>query len=140
MLVAGPASVGAESVSTTHLAMLPVVALREEMQRSPIFACVVAEEIAGNLYEVLDEMALNTFGSVRQRVARHLLDLARGEDDGRLVARVTQTELASAAGSVREVVARTLGQLRRDGLVATSQGGITLIDVHGVHEASRGVV
>jgi CRP/FNR family transcriptional regulator len=138
MLVAGPADVGAESVSVTHLAMFPVESLRDEIHASPEFAWVVAEEIAGNLYEVLDEMALHAFGSVREKVARHLLDLARADDDGRLSVSVTQAELADAVGSVREVVARTLGQFRRDGVVATSAHGITLLDAHGLHEASLG--
>ena len=47
----------------------------------------------------------NVFMHVRQRVARHLLDLAVRED-GALVVRATQQDLADAIGSVREVVSR----------------------------------
>jgi hypothetical protein len=35
----------------------------------------LAEEVTRRLYEVLEAFAGNVFGSVRQRVARHLLDL-----------------------------------------------------------------
>jgi len=51
------------------------------------------------LFEVLEQTAVKAFGSVRQRVAAHLLDLAsdRQRPRGRLVARVSQQELADAA-------------------------------------------
>jgi CRP/FNR family cyclic AMP-dependent transcriptional regulator len=63
---------------------------------------------------------------VRQRVAAHLLDLASAQQhpSGRLVARVSQQELANAAGSVREVVARTLRDLRVAGIVATAADSV----------------
>ncbi|MFN8519814.1 MAG: Crp/Fnr family transcriptional regulator [Chloroflexota bacterium] len=68
------------------------------------------------------------FGSVRQRVARHLLDLASERQQGpELVAAVTQQELADAVGSVREVVVRTLADLRTEGIVATHRGGIVIV-------------
>ena len=70
------------------------------------------------------------FGSVRQRVATHLLDLAsdRQRPGGRLVARVSQQELADAAGSVREVVARALRDLRAAGMVATAADRVVILD------------
>jgi CRP/FNR family transcriptional regulator len=43
-----------------------------------------------------------------------------------LVARISQQELADAVGTVREVVVRTLRELRREGLVATGRSGITI--------------
>ena len=41
---------------------------------------------------------------------------------------VTQQSLADATGSVREVVSRALGQLRREGVVARNADGITVLD------------
>jgi DNA-binding IscR family transcriptional regulator len=43
--------------------------------------------------------------------------------------RVTVQELAEAIGSVREVVARTLRQLRMDGVIRTGPGGIVVLDL-----------
>ena len=74
----------------------------------------------------------SAFSSVRQRVARHLLDLAgaagaaSAAGGGVLVARISQQGLADAVGTVREVVVRTLRELRRDGLVDTGRGGIAI--------------
>jgi len=52
----------------------------------------IARELNRRLYEVLEQTAANAFGSVRQRVAAHLLDLAsdRQRPHDRLVARVSQ--------------------------------------------------
>jgi CRP-like cAMP-binding protein len=60
-------------------------------------------------------------------VARHLLDLAAAQAGRRpLIAKVTQQELADAVGTVREVVARTLRELRRDGVVNTGRAGVAI--------------
>jgi CRP-like cAMP-binding protein len=61
-------------------------------------------------------VADTSFGSLRQRVARHLLDLAIAQLDGRLVAAVIQQSLAEAVGSARpgDNLTRILAQrLRR---------------------------
>jgi CRP/FNR family transcriptional regulator len=95
-----------------------------------LLAWVFAEESVHRLYDVLEELAGNTFASVRQRVVRHLLDLAasRGASDHRLVALVNQQELANNVGSVREVVARVLHELRAASLVRTSPGRVEILD------------
>lgn len=47
---------------------------------------------------------------------------------------MSQQELADALGSVREVVARVLGELRRFGLVEVSSHGIGLLDPKGLFD------
>jgi CRP/FNR family transcriptional regulator, cyclic AMP receptor protein len=79
------------------------------------------------------EIAGGAFATMRQRVARHLLDLAseRASEcapDRELAAPVTQRELAEAVGTVREVVVRVLRELRGDGLVRTERDRIVLVD------------
>lgn len=56
------------------------------------------------------------------------------EDDGTLVARVSQQELADAIASGREVVARALRELREAGLVEVSRNGIVVRDALGLSE------
>src|SRR5262249_45301056 len=88
-------------------------------------ATAIAEECATRASDAIEELALLTFGSVRQRIARHLLDLAAAQQQaGELVAAVTQQQLADAAGTVREVVARVLKQLHQAGMTAGSEGGV----------------
>ena len=93
-------------------------------------AWAFAEEAVHRLYDVLEELAGNAFATVRQRVARHLLDLAaaRPAAAGRVTALVSQQDLANSVGSVREVVARVLAELRAEGLVLTSPGRVEILD------------
>ena len=71
----------------------------------------------------------------RQRVACHLLDLAAEWQRGsKLLAPVSQQELADAVGTVREVVARVLRELREAGLVETTRSGVLITDPAGLHD------
>ena len=79
------------------------------------------------------EISGNAFATVRQRVARQLLDLAstrpfEGRRDGELAVQVTQQDLAAAAGTVREVVVRTLRQLREGGVVRTERDRVIIFN------------
>jgi CRP/FNR family transcriptional regulator, cyclic AMP receptor protein len=101
-------------------------------QRDVRVAWAIAEEITHRLFVYMDVIAATTMGTVRQRVARHLLDLSCSHQQGTaLLAPVSQQELADAVGSVREVVARALRQLRDAGLVETNSQGILIHDPIG---------
>jgi CRP/FNR family transcriptional regulator len=47
---------------------------------------------------------------------------------------ISQQELADAVGSVREVVARTLRELRVEGIVATSTDSVVILDAQRLYE------
>jgi CRP-like cAMP-binding protein len=49
-----------------------------------------------------------------------------------LVARITQTDLANAAGTVREVSVRELRALRAEGLIHPGREGIAILDPDGL--------
>jgi len=103
--------------------------LRAIADRHAELATAIAEECAQRASDAIEELALLTFGSVRQRVARHLLDLAASQHHGgELVAAVTQQQLADAAGTVREVVARVLKRLHQAGVTAGSDVGVVILD------------
>jgi CRP/FNR family transcriptional regulator, cyclic AMP receptor protein len=86
-------------------------------------------ELSERVVSFVSEIPGSAFTSVRQRVARHLLDLASERQQGRaLVAHVSQQALADAVGSVREVVVRVLRDLREEGLIRTGRSGITILD------------
>ena len=87
-------------------------------------------ETSARTAEYISELEATTFASARQRLARHLLDLAaEGAGAGPPVARASQAELAEAAGTVREVAVRVLRELREEGLVRTRRGTVELLDV-----------
>jgi CRP/FNR family transcriptional regulator len=136
VLVGGPADVGVQTLAPSTLYRLDAELLTTEARRNGSVAWALAEELNRRLYENLQQTAVNAFGTVRQRVALHVLDLAsaqQGPGDP-LVAQVSQQDLAEAVGSVREVVARALRDLRSAGLVATVPGGIHVLDPTGLHD------
>ncbi|HUE66765.1 MAG TPA: helix-turn-helix domain-containing protein, partial [Candidatus Acidoferrum sp.] len=70
------------------------------------------------------------FTSVRARVARDLVELADmsgGLAQGTRLS-VTHQALADATGSVREVVARAIRDLRHESVIASNVDGITVLD------------
>jgi len=135
--IGGPVDVSAQALTETALLILNVDAVRSLAKTDPALAWALAEEVTRRLYEVLEAFAGNVFGSVRQRVARHLLDLAADRQQGAvLIAPVSQQALADAVGTAREVVARTLHDLRRAGLVDSAKRCIALVDPDGLTEVA----
>lgn len=125
--VAGPADVAAQALVDSRLLMFDASALVEEGRRDARVAWAIAEELGRRLYESLDHLAVNAFGSVRERVARHLLDASSPGKQGAPTVAITQQELADAVGSAREVVARVVRAFREERLVRTRPGGVVLL-------------
>jgi CRP/FNR family transcriptional regulator, cyclic AMP receptor protein len=140
VLVGGPADTSVQTVEPSSVFRISARTLTAAARRDPRVSWAIAEELNRRLYDVLEQTAVNAFGSVRQRIAAHLLDLA---SDGqrprdRLEAHVSQQELADAAGSVREVVARALRDLRMAGIVATTAESVVILDPARLHALSGG--
>ena len=140
------ALLGAVSLFTTHftmpgttqalvdvrlLRMSPGV-VREWARRDPRVSHAFLAELSERVVRFIEEIPGSAFTTVRQRVARHLLDLAaqREPDSGgsEIVVHVTQQELADAVGTVREVIVRVLRELRQDGVVHTGRDRIVILD------------
>ena len=135
VLVGGPTSTSVQTVEPTSVFRIGARTLTAAARRDPRVSWAIAEELNRRLYDVLEQTAINAFGSVRQRIAAHLLDLASDgqRPRGRLEAHVSQQELADAAGSVREVVARALRDLRTAGIVATTSESVVILDPARLH-------
>jgi CRP/FNR family transcriptional regulator len=130
-LFASPFSLPATIQAVTDVELLafrPSVA-RRAAQRDARFARVLIDELSERVLSFIAEIPSGAFASIRQRVARHLLDLAsEGQSGPELVATIGQQELADAVGTVREVVVRALRELRQAGLLVTRRDGIVLLD------------
>lgn len=136
VLVGGPANVGAQTLSAVRLFRIDGRMLTARARTDGRVAWLLAEELNRRLYATLQQTAINAFGSVRQRVAAHLLDLASVQQrpQSQLVARISQQELADAVGSVREVVARVLREFRLAGMVSTAPDSVAILDPAGLHD------
>ena len=91
-------------------------------------ARALIDELTERVLSFIPEIPGGAFATVRQRVARHLLDLASAQPERGLVVNSSQQEIADAVGSVREVVVRALRRLRDDGLVRTGRDGVIVLD------------
>jgi CRP/FNR family transcriptional regulator, cyclic AMP receptor protein len=132
-LIGGPPPVNAQVLTDARLLLLNGNTLTRMGESEPGVGWIFARIITGRLYDTLDAMAAHTFGSLRQRITRYLLDRATtGTQAPTLIAAISQQELADAVGSVRPVVARILHDLRAEGLVETVKEGIALIDPEGL--------
>lgn len=122
-----PATV--EALEDAELLVLSPDAVRWAVRRHPPLAQAFLVELSERTLTFVAEIGGGAFAPVRQRVARHLLDLAVPTQAGqRLVARVGQQALAEMVGSVREVVVRVLRELREEGMVTTERGRVIVLD------------
>jgi CRP/FNR family transcriptional regulator len=94
-------------------------------------AMSLAKDLAARYSHAIRTIAVRSFGGVRERLAFDLLERACDSqlESGQLIANAGQQQLADAIGSVREVVARTLRELRAEGIVATKPGYVRVLDV-----------
>jgi CRP/FNR family cyclic AMP-dependent transcriptional regulator len=135
--VAQISPVPAHAITDCELSMLNVNTLRRLASTDVTVAWLLLQRACDIVYEVVEILADNIFGTVEQRVCRHLLDLADNSADG-LMVKVEQQEIADAIGSVREVVARALRKLREAGLVERQPGGLKIINPNTLHRIASG--
>ena len=135
--VAGPVRTPVQAVTDSRVLLLNLAAVQRLAQTNASVAWAFAQEVTRRLYDMLDELAGTAFASVKARVARHLLDLSkRNQETGRWAVTATQQEIADSVGSVREVVARVLKELRAERLIEGAGGTTTILDPGGLHRTS----
>jgi CRP/FNR family transcriptional regulator, cyclic AMP receptor protein len=127
-----PVAAGVEAVTAARVLYLHGEQLRALAWSEAAVARALLRQMVRYQNDLLRLLAGTAFGSIRQRTAMHLLNLAMTRPDGRLIAPITQHGLGDAVGTTRETVARALGELRRAGLIATVRGGILVRDVDGL--------
>jgi CRP-like cAMP-binding protein len=78
-----------------------------------------------------------TFGSVRQRLARALIEFGQQAGSDVFPLPVTHEELALRLGTVREVVSRNLSRFQAEGLLRVQRREIHLLDRAGLQRESE---
>lgn len=125
-------SVNASAVTDCELLFLNAELVRHRAQRDAKVGWVLTEAVSAVLTNIIEVSASNVFGSIRERVARHLLDLAVREGDEILVHHDLQN-MADAIGSVREVVGRAVRDLAAEGLITRRDRDLVLEDTSALH-------
>ena len=75
--------------------------------------------------------------NVRGRLARLLLEQAEAAEQGLPPVALTQEEMASRLGTVREVVGRALRSLAADDIISMERQRIVIIDRQRLQEAAE---
>lgn len=133
-----PASV--ETLAPSTAVYIPGDALFAVMERKPHVAFGLLAHVATRLRTftyLVEQMGQQT---VRARLSRYLLQIARESgvpsEAGILVRRsLTQEDLASLMGSVREVISRTLKVMEEDGILEVRRKEFLIRDI-GALQAS----
>jgi CRP/FNR family transcriptional regulator, cyclic AMP receptor protein len=131
-----------QALVDTELLVMSPMKVRRLAQRDLRVAQALLVELSERARGFVNEIPGTAFATVRQRVARQLLDLASTQHHdsppaGELAVRITQQELAAAVGTVREVVVRALRQLRDTGAIRTERDRIVLLDPAQLTEAVK---
>jgi len=121
-----PANVAA--VMETHLWLIDAEALRNLINDHPRAAQQIIINLSQNLRMLVDKVAELSFYTVTARLARLLRELPDAQLGSRGPGRLTQDELASMVGSVREVVARSLKELEKCGAIEVQRGRIKILN------------
>jgi len=127
---ATPAS--ARAMSPVRALLLPAAVLVALIGSHPSIALLLLRELSARQRELVVLLEDLRFRSVRARLARVLLNEAR---DG--AAAITQQELAERAGTVREIVGRTLRDMQQEGLVRLLRGQVSVLDLEGLREVAE---
>lgn len=122
-------------VSDCSVIRFAPTALRAAVMKDERNAWAAVEHLVGLHETAIDLLCENVFWPVRNRVARHLMDLGE-RDGGVVVVRASHQEIADSVGSVREVVSRVLRQLGEEGLIARRRDALVLCDLDGLHRAA----
>lgn len=130
----GPNPASVEALERSEVLLIPQRAFLALSSQFPLVSSAMLRHFARRLRsftELVEQLSLQT---VQNRIARYLYFLAREEGtvtaEGIAVPRViTQQDLASLVGSVREVVSRTLRVMEEDGIVELRRQEIIIRDI-----------
>jgi CRP-like cAMP-binding protein len=119
--------VGLQSVTPSVVLQLRAQRVQALAKSNAAFARALSEDVQIHLREVVRSFAAHAAGNLRQRLAREITLLSDLEADDEFVP-VTEQQLADGVGSIRESIGRSIGDLRRDGSIATTRHGLLILD------------
>lgn len=133
---------GIQALEPSELLLIEADRMKQLAAAHPAFAWSLIEEMTTVLNATHRALYIRAFASVKQRIAIAMIDRARLT--GAVVAGQTitgtQSELATAAGTVREVVATVLQQFKREGIVDVRRGVVVIVDPKSLEREGNGVL
>jgi CRP-like cAMP-binding protein len=127
LLIGEPRSADAVVRKTADIIVISGDSFLEALDRDPELTRRLLVETAMRLNRTSDFQNSLAFLDAQSRLARVLLDLdTLNEERGYIT--ISQEELAQRSGLIRQTVAKTLGQWRRNGWLLTGRGHIMLLN------------
>ena len=127
----------ARALSNCDLLALGTSEFNRILKEYPEFGLTVMRFLAERLARMTDLIETLSLYSVRQRVAKFLIDEADAIEKENDI-RWTQTDMAKRLGTVRDVLGRTLRKFADEGLVRFERERIILLDRQGLEKAAMG--
>lgn len=127
----------AEAQLPTTLLVITREHLLELVEREPLLGLALLREFCGRmrmLVGLVEDLALHT---VHHRLAKLLLANAEAAARGQQPRALTQAEMASMIGTVREMVGRALKSFEAAELITLERGTITILDYEGLRERAE---
>lgn len=97
--------------------------------------------LASHMDKILRAMDMQLFYSVERRLAHFVVNELRQQrirEHQKNTLNITHEELAGFLGTAREVVSRSIGRLKRRGILECCRGRITVLDYDALLEISKG--
>lgn len=141
-IVSHPPRVMIQAVVDSTLTILDLEKIRQLALSDHEVCAAVATHLAARIRATFRLVAVRSLGTIRERVAYDLLDRACRCQllRGRLEVKATHADLADSIGTSREVVSRTLRDLRAVGIVEAVPGMVRVIQPVRLSAIVRGFV
>ncbi len=137
VLDGGPSPATAIAFTDATLWRVARTDLQQLATRHPALAWALIESIARRTRYLVGLVQDLSLRSVKSRLAKLLLDQANAGDDEVVPRMLTQEEMASRLGTVREVVGRALRSLAAAGIIDFDRHQIVLLDVERLVEEAE---
>lgn len=117
-----------EALTSSSVMLFPIDVVKQLVRSDGHTALVLTEEFAHRAARMFEELTGHVLGSLRERVGHHLLASAVPSPKPRLIAELTQQDIADATGAARESVTRALRDFERDGVIRIRPRRIEILD------------
>lgn len=130
-----PATATAHSDAVVHCILRDE--LRKTVYENPDLAWAMIESISRRARHLVGMVQDLSMRSVKGRLANLLLDQAEANETDTVPRMLTQEEMASRLGTVREMVGRALRSLATDGIIEFDRHRIVILDVDRLHKEAE---
>src|SRR5450759_1525197 len=133
LLDGGPDPASSQAMESSVLYVLPRSRFEALVEQSPDLALGLIQFLAGRIRHLTELVEDLSFLQRTERVAKLVLERSAIGDLNEL----TQSDMAAAAGTAREVVGRALREIEQRGAIHVEHGHITIRDRHLLEAIAR---